>query len=71
AVICFDPRSGEILDKIELPVTGPTSCTFGGPDLKTLFITTGKFPNVEEENAGRLFVAEPGVKGTPAVAFAG
>ena len=71
AVICFDPKSGAILDRIELPVTGPTSCTFGGPELKTLFITTGKFGNLEEENAGRLFQAEPGVKGVPSVPFAG
>ena len=71
AVICFDPKSGAILDKIELPVTGPTSCTFGGPELKTLYITTGKFPNVDEEHAGRLFQAEPGVKGVASVAFAG
>lgn len=70
-VRCFDPGSGENLDTLEVPVTGVTSCAFGGPGLDRLYITSGQFPNFEEEFAGRLFVAEPGVKGRPAVAFEG
>lgn len=71
AVICFDPATGKQLDRVDLPVTGVTSCTFGGADLKTLFITTGQFSNLEEEHAGRLFVTEPGVRGVAPVPFAG
>lgn len=32
--------SGETLEEIELPVSCPTACCFGGPDMSTLFVTT-------------------------------
>jgi len=32
--------TGEVDRVIEMPVENITTCTFGGPDLKTLFITT-------------------------------
>lgn len=70
-VRCFNPQTGEVLEKLDLPVSGPTSCVFGGENLETLFITTGQFPNVDEELAGRLFMARPGVTGTPTQSFAG
>ncbi len=38
----FDPNSGKILQTIHLPVKYPTSCVFGGKDLKQLFITTSR-----------------------------
>ncbi|WP_084697591.1 SMP-30/gluconolactonase/LRE family protein [Glaciibacter superstes] len=31
-----------LADVVELPVTNVTSCTFGGVDLTTLFITTSR-----------------------------
>ena len=34
---------GEIDRIVELPVTNPTSCTFGGPDRKQLFVTSAQF----------------------------
>lgn len=34
--------SGEIFCQIKLPVSRPTSVTFGGPDLRTLFITSAR-----------------------------
>jgi len=71
AVVCFDPRTGKELDRISLPVSGVTSCAFGGSDLKTLYITTGQFKGQDEPGAGRLYVAEPGVAGFPSVAYAG
>ena len=70
-VLCFDPNTGKDLEKIPLPVTGVTACAFGGPELKSLYITTGQFKNQTEENAGRLFVAEPGIAGLPSFAYAG
>ena len=33
---------GELLN-LELPVTWPTSCTFGGEDLSTLYVTSARF----------------------------
>lgn len=39
-VINVNPYTGEIIRLIELPVTKVTSCTFGGPLLDTLFVTT-------------------------------
>lgn len=38
-VVHFDPQ-GEKVEEINLPVLHPTSCCFGGKDLKTLFITS-------------------------------
>lgn len=71
AVRCFDPVSGECLETVEVPVSGPTSCAFGGADLRTLFVTTGKFPNQDEPGAGRLYACQPGPAGLPAVPYAG
>jgi sugar lactone lactonase YvrE len=34
---------GDVDQVIELPVTNPTSCTFGGPDRRTLFVTSAQF----------------------------
>lgn len=39
-IIRINPENGHIEFEIRLPVPKPTSCTFGGKDLKTLFITT-------------------------------
>lgn len=71
AVKCFDSNNGAILDAIELPITGVTSCAFGGDDLSILYITTGIFANLDEPGAGRLYSCRPGVKGMPSVPFAG
>ncbi|SHO63787.1 sugar lactone lactonase YvrE [Algoriphagus zhangzhouensis] len=38
----WNPKSGELLDKIELPVPHVTSCAFGGPNLDQLLITTAQ-----------------------------
>lgn len=36
-------RHGMLLQTLPVPVPRPTSCCFGGPDMRTLFITTAKF----------------------------
>ena len=59
---------------IQLPgVTRVTSCTFGGPDLKTLFITVSreKVPDDEQPAAGAIWAVEPGVAGLPVLPFRG
>jgi sugar lactone lactonase YvrE len=64
---------GALDDVIELPVTKVTACTFGGPRLDELFITTSR-EDLEpgaEPAAGSLFRAVPGVTGLPVREFAG
>jgi sugar lactone lactonase YvrE len=58
---------------VELPVTKVTACTFGGPSLDQLFITTSRerLEPGAEPLAGSLFRAEVGVAGLPAREFAG
>jgi L-arabinonolactonase len=65
------------LDRIlRTPVSQPTSCAFGGPDLKTLYITSaweGLSPEkrAAQPLAGALFAIEPGVAGCPLPLFQG
>ena len=65
---------GRLLQQIELPVSCPTKCAFGGPDLDQLYITTARAALSDEErarqpHAGSLFVAKPGVRGRLANLF--
>jgi sugar lactone lactonase YvrE len=58
---------------VEVPVRNVTACTFGGPRLDQLFITTSRRGMGEdaEAAAGALFRADVGVTGLPAATFAG
>lgn len=70
----WDPASGQQLTSISVPAKHVTSCTFGGPDLDELYITTAKLDDTdmnEFPHAGGLFRVKPGVKGMPAVPFNG
>ena len=69
----FDPN-GKLDTVIELPVPNVTSCTFGGSDLKTLFITTARMGMTEEElnnnpHAGSVFAYNASTKGKPDFKF--
>jgi len=66
-VVCFDSKTGKILEKIEVPALCTTSCCFGGENLDTLYITSA----AKEGDAlgGGLFQAKPGVKGMKSVFF--
>ena len=71
----FSP-SGEWLETVEMPVTRPTSCTFGGRDLDRLYVTSASIGLDEEAigmqpNAGGLFMFTPAVRGVEDVPFAG
>lgn len=74
--ICrYDP-GGRLLQSIPLPTPIVTSCAFGGPDLSTLFITTGRILLSEQELkeyplSGSLFALETDTKGLPPGLFAG
>lgn len=58
---------------VEVPVRNVTACTFGGPRLDQLFITTSRrgMGDAAEPAAGALFRADVAVTGLPAAAFAG
>jgi sugar lactone lactonase YvrE len=75
AVERFAP-DGRFDRRVELPVAQVTSCTFGGPDLDELFITTGQegFPLEglpDQLQAGGLFRYRADIKGWPTRRFAG
>jgi L-arabinonolactonase len=67
---------GRIDRIIELPVSQPTSCAFGGANLDVLFVTTGTLnmpprERAAEPLAGSLFAIDVGVQGVPEPYFAG
>jgi xylono-1,5-lactonase len=67
---------GKVIQTIDFPCNHVTSCTFGGPDFKTLFVTSARAGLSEEELerqplAGSLFAVELDVAGVPAHRFAG
>lgn len=72
-VIRFNAKGEEIL-RIKLPVQLPTSCTFGGEDLQTLYITTASVGLSQSEieksfYSGDLFALQTDVTGLPTYDF--
>lgn len=60
AVCCFDPQTGELVERIMVPAKNVTSCAFGGKDLDELYITTARVGTSDEDlekypDAGALF----------------
>jgi sugar lactone lactonase YvrE len=53
AVHRYTPE-GELSERVALPVQFPTSCTFGGPDLTDLFVTTGSRQVPREQRASAV-----------------
>ena len=67
---------GELLDEVRLPVAKVTSCCFGGPGLRHLYVTTRReglsdSELAEQPLAGALLRLDLGVAGLPTNAFAG
>jgi sugar lactone lactonase YvrE len=64
---------GKLDEVVEVPPSQVTACTFGGPDLDELCITTSRenLPDDAEPQAGALFRVKPGVRGLPLGTFAG
>jgi sugar lactone lactonase YvrE len=58
---------------VEVPARKVTACTFGGPRLDELFITTSRedMEPGDDPLAGSVFRATPGVRGLPVREFAG
>lgn len=70
-VRCHSPQ-GELLAEVELPVRLVTACTFGGDDLRDLYVTTSREDLEDPEpQAGALFRVRVSVPGQPVRAFAG
>jgi sugar lactone lactonase YvrE len=75
AVVRFAP-DGSVDRVVPVPATRVTSCTFGGPELDTLYVTTSR-QGVDAETLARypqqggLFALQPGVKGLKRPSFAG
>jgi sugar lactone lactonase YvrE len=71
----FDPK-GRLQRLVQVPVTHPTMCSFGGPDLDVLYVTSGtvflQAGALEQEPlAGSLFAVHGlGVRGLPEPLFA-
>jgi sugar lactone lactonase YvrE len=66
-------QDGVLDEVVEVPAKKVTACTFGGPDLGQLFITTSQ-ENIDpgtDPLAGSLFRAAVGVRGVPVREFAG
>lgn len=70
AISRFDP-DGRRMQTVALPATNVTSCTFGGPDLARLYVTSAAMASPATVADGALFVLDVGVCGHPATAFAG
>ena len=71
----YDPE-GKIQRVIKLPVPNPTSCVFGGPDFKDLYVTTAWLGLSDEERrsapgSGDLYVVHTDIQGLPEPMFAG
>ncbi len=72
----WDPRTGRLLERLEVPARRVTSCAFGGEDLGDLYITTARVGLSEQElaeqpGAGGVFRVRPAVRGVPAFEFLG
>jgi len=75
-VSCHDPASGAELGRVALPTSHITNCAFGGPALRTLYITSARSGLSDaqlkaEPLAGGLFAVEIGEPGIEAALFAG
>ena len=75
AVAQFDP-DGRLIRQVDLPVSDPTMCAFGGPDLDILYVTSAsRFLDEAQRRtqplAGHVFAIEGlGVRGLAEPEFA-
>lgn len=66
----FDEQ-GKLERSIQLPASQITSCTFAGPELDRMFITSAADGVPNEPHAGCLFEVDPGVRGLPPFRYGG
>lgn len=70
----WNPATGEMIGKVDVPAPQVTACCFGGDEGKTLYITSARAGLDEETlqespHAGSLFVLETVVEGQPSWQF--
>lgn len=75
SLVRLDP-TGKIERTVEMPVPRPTSCAFGGPDLRTLYITSARIRLSAAQLAaapmsGSVFSLEVDVPGVPVSPYHG
>ncbi|HEX8593167.1 MAG TPA: SMP-30/gluconolactonase/LRE family protein [Pseudomonas sp.] len=69
-LIRFAP-DGSVDRLVELPVSHPTSCVFGGPDLATLYVTSASPAGANGPFDGAVLQADAGVRGVVCHRYAG
>ncbi len=74
AVANYNPKTGELIRKIEVPAHNVTACAFGGENLDELYITTASVDMTKEEKekyplAGSLFKVKLDLKGVKSPFF--
>jgi len=65
---------GRLVASLALPVSKPAMCAFGGPDLRTLFVTSiqpAVVPPAERAVSGALLSLDAGARGLPEPRFSG
>jgi sugar lactone lactonase YvrE len=68
-IVRFAP-DGSVAEVIESPVKNPTTCAFGGPELKTLYITSAASSDPGEKDlGGTLFGMDVEITGLPSNRF--
>jgi sugar lactone lactonase YvrE len=73
-IIRWNPITGKPIERIALPIARGTSCTFGGANLRDLYVTSARKELSPEELthqplAGSLFVIKDCGQGVPAFEF--
>jgi sugar lactone lactonase YvrE len=62
-ILRISPR-GKIVEEIRMPASNITNCSFGGEDLRKMYVTTASLgAGKQEKLAGGLFVMRTGVRG--------
>lgn len=61
--------AGALDREIALPFAKPSMCSFGGPDLSTLLVTSIDPGNAEDEWPGSVLLLRPGVQGVAETPF--
>jgi D-xylonolactonase len=57
AILRINPKTGKV-ERLLCPIATPTSCVFGGPDLKTLIVTVANGPWPEDRRPGIPSIAD-------------
>ena len=70
------PNGGRLDRSIPLPCSNPTAPCFGGPDMRTIFVTSLRHdlpPDVlaAKPLSGGIFALDAGVEGVPIARYAG